>query len=133
MRTRINDTRPGDLSLIGCCGILNVGDGDTKLSFDPANPAEKERAAKIVADMLKRGFAIMVQVGEKDGKPLFQRAEAFDEATCEYLIVGLPEDMLENGQPPKPLKLRGRKGRHRTYTAPAGNVRSVAVARSAGG
>src|ERR1700728_3973326 len=46
--------------------ILNVGDGDTKISFDKDKPAERKRACRIVTDMLHRGYAILVQAGEKD-------------------------------------------------------------------
>lgn len=73
---------------IGQLGILNVGSGDTKISFDPANPVERDRAAKIVTDMIRRGYAIMIVVGERDGRPLYQRAIDFDPATCEYIIMG---------------------------------------------
>ncbi len=120
----------------GEIGILNVGAGDTKLSFDPANPADRERAAKIVADMLQRGFAILIEVGKQDGKPVYQRAEAFDAATCEYLIVGLPEDMLEQdyGARPDPKAIKPAAGtRPRRYRVPAEKTRAVSVARSAGG
>ena len=80
----------------GQLGILNVGAGDTKVSFDPSKPAEVERACAVVMDMIRRGYAIMVQVGERDGKPLYMRADSFDPSTAEYLIVGLPE---ANNQP----------------------------------
>ena len=39
----------------GQIGILNVGAGDTKLSFDPSKPVEVKRAAKIVSEMLSQG------------------------------------------------------------------------------
>lgn len=35
----------------GEVGVLNVGAGDTKLSFDPSNQADRIRAARIVKDM----------------------------------------------------------------------------------
>lgn len=82
----------------GSLGILNVGAGDTKVSFDPSKPAEVERACAVVMDMIKRGYAIMVQVGERDGKPLYMRAESFDPATAEYLVVGLPETNAAAGE-----------------------------------
>lgn len=125
----------------GEIGILNVGHGDTKLSFDPEKPAERERAAAVVTDMLKRGYAILVQVGERDGKPLYMRAEAFDAATCEYLIVGVPDrdprdthDKLkpDTGLDAGPSLKRGR-GRPRKYRVDAATTRATAVARSAGG
>lgn len=70
----------------GSVGILNVGDGDTKLSFDPNNPAERIRAARIVRDMLRRGYALLVEV-EANGKKSFARATDFREDVCEYVIA----------------------------------------------
>jgi hypothetical protein len=134
--------------MIGTCAILNVGMGDTKLSFDPASPEDRKRAAATVADMLRRGFAIMVQVGERNGKPLYQRIDSFDEATCEYIIVGLPEDLsmaalgtVEEPAPPpaRPKPARGRPGRKAAAKTvprtrlPAERTAAVAVGRSAGG
>lgn len=129
---KIANTKPGEMALIGCLGILNVGDGDTKLTFDPKNEVERSRAAMIVTDMLRRGFAIMVQVGEREGKPLFQRAESFDPDTCEYLIFGTPDEQPR----PAPTEIpRARRGRPRKelMRVPADKARGVAIARSAGG
>lgn len=120
----------------GQIGILNVGLGDTKLSFDKDKPAERERAAKVVTDMLQRGYAILVQVGEQNGKPLYMRAESFDPQTCEYLIVGLPEaettepENQEETSTAAPTK-RGRKSK--MGRLPAERTRATAIARSAGG
>jgi hypothetical protein len=113
----------------GQLGILNVGTGDTKLTFDAKNPVERARAAGIVKDMLKRGFAIMVEVGMKDGKPLYQRAESFDPNTCEYIIAGGPDEHIDLGiEVPAAKKKRGPKIRLR-----ADSTKGVAVSRSAGG
>jgi hypothetical protein len=67
----------------GEVGVLNVGLGDTKLSFDKSDPAERIRAARIVRDMLRRGYALLVEV--EPGK--FQRAKDFDDETCEYIVA----------------------------------------------
>lgn len=119
--------------MTGTIGILNVGAGDTKLSFDKNNPKERKRAAKIVDDMLKRGYAVFVQVGEKDGEPLYQRAHAFNPETCEYLIFGDPEDDDSEG----PKNEQKSAPRRRTAATPkrvaAEATRAVAVSRSAGG
>mgnify|MGYP002142381953 CR=1 FL=1 len=48
--------------MVGTVAILNVSAGDTKLTFDPKMPAEVARAAKVVKDMLRRGFALLVVV-----------------------------------------------------------------------
>jgi hypothetical protein len=71
---------------MGSVAILNVGAGDTKLTFDKSNPAESIRAARIVKDMLRRGYALLVEV-EREGKKAFERALDFREDTCEYVIA----------------------------------------------
>lgn len=116
----------------GEVGILNVGAGDTKLSFDPSKPGDRERASKVVTDMLRRGYAILVGAGEKDGKPLYYRAEAFDPETCEYLIVGAPGEFdASGGELEKAPKVR--RGRKVVARVPAAQTRATAVARTAGG
>lgn len=119
----------------GELGILNVGAGDTKLSFDPSKPEERERAARIVTDMLKRGFALLIEAGKDDqGRPLFRRADGFDEATCEYIIVDLaPADEVraETQRDETPAPRRGRRRVERRVAA--SETTGVAVARVAGG
>ncbi len=70
----------------GTIGILNVAAGDTKLSFDPSNPSEVIRSGRIVKDMLRRGYALLVEV-ERDGVKAYERALDFDHQTCEYIIA----------------------------------------------
>lgn len=113
----------------GSLGILNVGTGDTKLSFDKSNPAERARAAQIVGDMLKRGYAILVQIGEQGGEPIYRRAKAFDPETCEYIIAGGPDEVINLGE--LTPAAHGRK--HRDHRVPADRTRAVSVSRSAGG
>lgn len=141
----------------GTVGVLNVGAGDTKLSFDKSNPAERIRAARIVKDMLRRGYALLIEV-ERDGRKVFTRATDFDEEVCEYIIadfdpLGL-ERQPETPEPPQPLvTLREetphasqqetppqeppppapRRGRPPGKRVPAEGARAVAVARTAGG
>lgn len=68
---------------MGSIGILNVGAGDTKLVFDKNNPAECIRAARIVKDMLRRGYALLIDVGK--GKT--RRVLDFDDTKFEYIIA----------------------------------------------
>lgn len=119
----------------GSVGILNVGAGDTKLSFDPDNPQERERAAKIVAEMLRKGYALLIQVGTKDGEPLYQRAKSFDPKTCEYIISGGPDETVDIG-----AEAPGKRGKHklgarksRVRRVKAESTRAVSVGRTAGG
>lgn len=104
--------------------ILNVGDGDTKITFDKDKPEERERACRIVADMLKLGYAIMVK--DADGK--WTRAVGFDPETAEYLVSAEPTDEAAVQKPTKKVK-RGRAAKR----LPASTTRAVGVARSAGG
>lgn len=125
----------------GEVGILNVGAGDTKLSFDKRNPKERERAAKIVADMLKQGYALLVQVGKKNGEPIYQRAKRFDPKTCEYIVAGGPDEDVQIGKEDHGTRSKAETNdktsagatRGRLKRVPAESTRSVAVARTAGG
>lgn len=73
--------------MTGEVALLNVGYGDTKLVFDNKNPSETIRASRIVKDMLRRGYALLVEVEQSDGTKAFQRAWDFDESRAEYLIA----------------------------------------------
>lgn len=111
--------------------ILNVGEGDNKLSFDPEKPVERERAAHIVTDMLRRGYAISIRTDRKNkhGEPIYARVKGFDPNTCEYIIDNLsPEDEAEIAERMSGKKKRGRKTRIAAATVPA-----VAIARTARG
>jgi hypothetical protein len=70
----------------GCLEILNVQAGDMKITFDTGNIAETIRAKRIITDMLRRGYALVVEV-ERDGKRAYERAQGFDEKTGEYIIA----------------------------------------------
>lgn len=121
---------------MGEVGILNVGAGDTKLSFDPKNPEETKRAAKIVKDMIRRGFAILIEIGKDEKGPIYRRAHDFDESTCEYIIAGTPGELenLEEQNVEKPAKPpRRRSERKAASRVPAAKTNAVAVARVAGG
>lgn len=127
----------------GQVGILNVGAGDVKLSFDPKDPAERIRAARIVKDMIRRGYAILVATGK--GKNFkYVRAHDFDEKTCEYIIadfdplVAAESDRkeVEDGQSipaGEGAPATARRGRGRPRRVDAGSVPAVSVARTAGG
>ena len=72
--------------MIGTLNCLNVGSGDTVFSFDNKDPAETIRACRIVKDMLRRGYALLVEV-ERDGVKAFERALDFDEKNARYIIA----------------------------------------------
>jgi len=134
----------------GSVGVLSVGAGDTKLSFDPANPAERIRAARIVRDMLRRGYALLIEV-ERDGKKVFTRALDFHEDVCEYVIAdydptaaapAASNEGTTDGQQGKaeadpaqgdPAPVAAPKRGTVKRTVKAESTRAVAVARTAGG
>lgn len=128
------------MMMIGELAILTVGDGDTKLTFDPDKPDEAKRAAAIVKDMIRRGFAILIQVGEQDGEPIYRRAHDFDENSHEYIIAGAPENLEIDDvkEPPsQPQKSRPAKAparpRQSETRIPASRAKATAIARTAGG
>lgn len=63
---------------MGALEILNVSEGDMKISFETSDCAEAIRAKRIIKDMLRRGYALLV-----DG----QRIKDFDETKGEYIIA----------------------------------------------
>ena len=138
----------------GTIGVLNVGAGDTKLSFDKDNPMERARSARIVADMLRRGYVLFIDVGNKN----YQRVLKFDENVCEYIIADFDPIVAEQSSPdpksnpaedapdessretpsdegaeaPTEAPLKKRRGRS-TKRIDASATSGVAVHRSAGG
>lgn len=108
--------------MIGELRILNVGTGDTKITFDKDKPGELDRARRTVQDMLKLGYSIVVKVGEKKGKAIYRRAVRFDEKRDEYIVRDIPTEAEVTAL------TRRREGR-----IPAASTQAVSVARSAGG
>lgn len=136
----------------GSIGVLNVGAGDTKLVFDKNNPGEVIRSARIVKDMLRRGYALLIEVDVGKGKKAFQRVKEFREDTCEYIIADFDPieaatvDAQEHAEKQEVegstesaageaagARLPPAKRGGKTRAVPATGTRGVAVARSAGG
>jgi hypothetical protein len=131
----------------GTLEILNVGAGDIKISFDHQNCSEAIRAKRIVTDMLRRGYALLVEV--EPGK--WARATGFDETKGEYLIADFDpveaaeKDMQEahligselirrdKDGPPSPPSPKKRGAYRKRGRAPMEKTKTTAVARSAGG
>jgi hypothetical protein len=128
----------------GSIGILNVGAGDTKISFDPDNPAETAKAKRIVEDMLRRGYALMIEVQRK-GKTVTRRVKSFSAEVCEYIIDDFPEPGEETASPeptddPVATASDGERDQpahaktpRRTARVSAFGTTGVAIARTAGG
>lgn len=137
---------------MGEIGILNVGAGDNKLVFDKNDPAAMARAARMVKDMIRRGYVLLVEVGKDEkGVAQYQRATDFKEDTCEYIIadfdsaVASEEDSKEGendkgiggaktqemGTAPERARRSGK--RKSSVIIPAHSTRAIAVGRTAGG
>lgn len=74
------------MSEVGTINILNVGEGDIKLSWNSADASERIRMGRIIKDMLRRGYALLVEV-ERDGVTAWERAYDFNEAAGAYIIA----------------------------------------------
>lgn len=129
----------------GVVNILSVGEGHIKISFDSKDPAEAIRAKRIVKDMLRRGYALLVQVGGQGDKAQFQRALDFDETAGEYIIADLDSEVAAKADAedtaapaatasttPQPRKKLYR-GRQAIIRVPASGAKVISVARTAGG
>ena len=112
--------------MIGQLDVLNVGEGDIKITFDENNAMELERAKRIIGDMLKRGYALFIH--GKDDKLI--RVHRFKPSTNTYLIADGPEVPSE-AEPlaPVPEMAKGRKMREIKAT----KAKATVVGRSAGG
>lgn len=124
--------------MTGTVGILNVGAGDTKLVFDPSKPDEVKRSARIVKDMIRRGFVLLIEVGSDDKGPIYRRAHDFDEGTAEYIVAGTAGESVAEGKsddekPASAPRQRRQKAPRGGTRVPAGRTKAVAVARTAGG
>jgi hypothetical protein len=118
--------------MTGTVSILSCGEGHTKLSFDPDDEAERIRATRIVKDMLRRGYSLLVQVpGAEGAKPTYQRVYDFKEDTCEYIIADLDPTIAAVADQQEQETYGKRKPR--TKTIPAGSSTVVAVPHRAGG
>jgi hypothetical protein len=136
--------------------VLNVGKGDTKLSFDPENPQDAIRAARIVKDMLRRGYALLIEIATSDGAKAWQRVQEFREDINCYIIADFDPEIaatvdeeerhhehVSGPSTPYPapattseprVQSAGNRGsRGRTRVVAATETRAIAIGRSAGG
>lgn len=79
---------------MGELSVLNVAGGDIKITFDRNNVAESIRARRMVGDMIRRGYALLVEV-ERNGERAYERALGFDETKGEYLIADFDPHVAE--------------------------------------
>lgn len=127
---------------MGTLSILNVYEGDVKITFDTKDAAETIRARRMIQDLVRRGYALLIEV---DGA--YQRAIDFDEKVGEYIIADFDssyrpktqgedekngEEESQEAKAETPPKIRSQRGRPRKRIAME-STNAVAVARSAGG
>lgn len=115
------------MSAIGHLDVLNVGAGHLKFRFDKGDPEEVAKAKKVIADMLKRGYMIFVEV---DGQQ--KRVRKFDPNTEEYILeepdeIPEPEPIATPQHAPIPRRVGRRKG------VPLRTARATGIGPSAGG
>jgi hypothetical protein len=139
----------------GMLEILNVQGGDVKITFEKGNVSEVIRAKRIITDMLRRGYAIVVEV-ERNGERAYERIQAFDEARGEYIIADFdamaaheadleetaarlrklrePESALPDAPEPKfDAPEPKRRGRPPSKRVPMEGAKATGIGRSAGG
>lgn len=95
----------------GSLDVLNCAAGHLTFDFDKGDPAEVERAKRVVEDMLRRGYTIFVETPEGLAK-----VEAFDPGTAHYVISDVPAARGKRG-PKKRVPMTGSRA---TATAPTG-------------
>ena len=113
---------------MGELSILNCSAGDIRVKFDKTDKAEIIRAKKMIADMLKRGYLLAIEV---DGK--LEPVEKFDPTTDEYVI--LESVTTPAGEDPLPAKSKpGRpKGPYKQKRVPISDAKAIGVPRTGGG
>lgn len=125
---------------MGELSILNVGAGDNKIVIGD-NPADKIRAARVINDMLRRGYALLVEI-ERDGEKAYERAVGFDERHCCYIIADFDpaggtngeattDEAAEAGVGNAAGEARSKRGGRKSVDATT--AKAHAVGRSAGG
>src|SRR6056297_2870049 len=100
----------------GSLCILNITEGDIKVSFNKDDPEETARAREMIEDMLKKGYSIMVKWG--DG---WRRAKKFISSRDSYVVEISASDE------------KGTTKRQKEQEIPAKKTRAIAIAPTAGG
>lgn len=122
-----------DLEPLGSLSVLNCSAGDLKFRFDKDDPTEVAQAQRVIEDMLRRGYTILVEV---DGE--LRRATSFDPSKGCYVVteppapvevVTAPEPETFGAPAPAPKK----KGKPTRREVPASKTRATAIAPTAGG
>jgi len=107
----------------GMLEVLSVGKGDIKLSVGGSDPAEVEKARKIIEEMLRKGYGIFVE-----GDNGLTRVKRFNPKRMTYIITEVVDETPEEAASP-PVKPR----RTREREVPVAGSRAKAIGRTAGG
>jgi hypothetical protein len=119
---------------VGTLEVLNVGLGHVTVTFGKDDPVERERARRMVEDMLRRGYSLFI---EREGALVPVRG--FDAGAAAYIVTDVPAPTTESqvvteagafchcGRP------KGHRGAHRKTRVPVAEAKVVAIGRSAGG
>ena len=110
----------------GVFGILSIGRGDIKMNVDPTNKADVAKAKRDIANMMKAGYGIFVEV-EENGETKLARVKRFDPAHMTYVISELAEP------DPEPTKAPRTPRRTRERHVPVAGSKAKAIGRTAGG
>lgn len=120
-------TTPGQID------ILNCGEGHAEVHVDNSDPINLARSARIIGDMLRRGYALFI--AGQDGALI--RVEKFDAEKNVYIIGDgplyageTPEVEPESPNPNRPKRAYKTKG---SRAVPVEKVHTTAVPRTAGG
>lgn len=116
--------------------VLNVGHGDLRFTFNKDNAIELEKARRCITDMLRRGYALFIEVDGENGQKKTVIVKSFDpEREC-YIIGdtgaagAVPVDETEFDEA-KPSPRRSKKPA--TRMVPMRTSKATAVAPTAGG
>ena len=121
-------TTPGKID------ILNCSKGHAEVHIDAADPIALARSARIIEDMLRRGYALFI--AGADGALI--RVEKFNPETKCYIIgvgplyAGEVPPAQEPGEVAKPPGKRDYR-RQKTREVPIAAAHTTAIPRTAGG
>ena len=113
-----------------CVEVLKAADGHLTIQVGK-DPAEHAQAKKVVEDMLKRGYALFVEL--EDGTT--RRVKSFNAADEEYIVMDVPENE-ETPAPddgPKVTLKKTQAGRKKSKQVPMRKARATGLAPTAGG
>lgn len=130
----------------GSLSVLNVGAGDIEVTFNRHDTGEAKKAIRMLSDMSKRGYAILV----RDAEGNYQRATSIDATHGKYVLTLAAETETPADAEPvtcecgcgRKVKSGNRfvKGHHnrglrgtRKVAVPVRGRHATGVARSAGG